>query len=104
METTITAGAVSILLLEFIKWGIRTFGGQSEFNFPAKFYAVAIPVVNVLVVPLLAVVGFEGYVMPTDWQGWVLEAVRVLIGSLVSLVGYSAGLKPLKEYARSAKL
>jgi hypothetical protein len=39
--------------------------------------------------------------MPTDWQGWVLGIVRVAIGSLATLVGYSAGLKPLKDYARS---
>jgi len=99
--TTIAAGAVSTLLLELIKWIVRQFTGQPTFDFPAKFYVVAIPVMNVAVVPLLALMGFEGYSMPTDWQGWALQIVRVAISSLVTLVSYTAGLKPLKEYARS---
>ncbi len=98
--TTIAAGAVSTLLLEAIKWIVRQVMGNPSFDFPAKFYVVAIPVLNVLVVPGLAMLGFEGYKMPTDWQGWALEAVRVAIASLVTLVGYSAGLKPLKSYAK----
>ena len=101
METTIAAGAVSILLLEVIKFLIRQAYGNSTFDFPAKFYVVAIPVLNVAVVPLLALMGFEEYVMPTDWHGWAMGIVRVLLSSLVTLVGYTQGLKPLKEYARS---
>jgi hypothetical protein len=101
METTVAAGAVSILLLEVIKYLIWQAYGNQTFDFPAKFYAVAIPVLNVAVVPALALLGFEGYTMPTDWQGWGLGIVRVLLGSLVTLVGYTQGLKPLKEYAES---
>jgi len=99
--TTIAAGAMSTLVLEVIKWIVRQVTKQPEFDFPAKFYVVAIPVLNVLVVPVLALLGFEGYTMPTDWRGWALGAVRVLLGSLVTLVGYTAGLKPLKSYAQS---
>lgn len=98
--TTIAAGAVSTLLLELIKFIVRQIMGNQSFDFPGKFYVVAIPVMNVAVVPLLAVLGFEGYSMPTDWQGWALQIVRVAISSLVTLVGYTAGLKPLKEYAK----
>jgi hypothetical protein len=101
METIAASAVVATLLLEAIKLLIRRVYGNLQFNFSSKFYVVAIPVLNVAVVPLLALVGFEGYTMPTDWQGWVLGIVRVAIGSLATLVGYSAGLKPLKDYARS---
>lgn len=101
MDTTIVAGAVSTLLLEVIKFLVRQVYRNPNFDFPAKFYVVAIPVLNVAVVPLLALMGFEGYTMPTNWQEWGMGIVRVLLSSLVTLVGYTTGLKPLKAYAKS---
>ena len=101
VTVAVTAGAVSVFLLEVIKLIVRYAVGNPGFDFPAKFYVVAIPVLNIIVVPGLAYLGFEGYVMPTDWQAWSMEIVRVLLSSLVSLIGYTTGLKPLKEYAKS---
>lgn len=103
METTIAAGAVSVLVMEIIKFIIRQAMRNPAFDFPAKFYVVAIPVLNVAVVPVLALIGFQGYTMPTDWQGWALEIVRVFISSLVTLIGYEQGLRPLKTYANILK-
>jgi hypothetical protein len=102
--TLVTAGGVSILLLEGAKWVLRNWILKNPtFDFPAKFYVVALPVLNVLVVPLLALVGFEGFALPTDWLGWGRGILQVLIASLISLVGYNSGLQPLKDYARGLK-
>jgi len=100
IPSTIAAGGVSMMLLEGIKYLIRLFTGKPV-NFPPVVYAIGVPVLNVLVIPLLALIGFEGYEMPTDWQAFGLAAVRVLIASLISWGGYATGLKPLKNYARS---
>lgn len=98
--TIVTVGAVSTLVLEVIKFIIRRAYANPEYDFPQKFYLVAIPVLNVVVVPGLALLGFQGYTMPTNWEEWGMEIVRVLVSSLITLVGYSAGLKPLKAMAK----
>ncbi len=100
----ITAGGLSTLLLEGVKVIVRRFiVKDATFDFPAKFYGVAIPVLNVLVVPLLAILGVEGSTFPTDWVSFIRTAVFVLIASLITLVGYNTGVQPLKQYARSLK-
>jgi len=102
--TLVTAGGVSILLLEGAKWVLRNWILKNpEFDFPAKFYVVALPVLNILVVPLLALLGFEGFALPADWLGWGRSILQVFLASLISLVGYNAGLQPLKDYARGLK-
>ena len=100
----ITAGGLSTLLLEGVKLVLRQWIlKDATFDFPAKFYGVAIPVLNVLVLPLLAILGVEGSAMPTDWLSFARTAVFVLIASLITLVGYSTGVQPLKAYARGLK-
>jgi|SRR3990167_5363538 len=96
--STIEIGVVSAAVLEMVKWIIRKF--SPGFEFPASFYVVAIPVLNILLVPLLALIGFEGFVMPTDWQAWIMLIVRTLIGSLVSLGTYAVSLRPFKAAFR----
>lgn len=100
----VTAGAVSTLVLEVVKFIIRRTLKNPSYDFPQKFYIVAIPVLNIIVVPGLAFLGFQGYSMPTDWQEWGMEIVRVLVGSLVTLVTYTAGLKPLKKVEENKAL
>ena len=100
----ITAGGVTALLLEGVKILLRkVILKQPTFDFPAKFYVVAIPVLNVLVVPLLAILAVEGFALPADWLEFGRGAVQVLIASLITLVSYNAGLQPLKAYARGLK-
>ena len=100
----ITAGGLSTLLLEGVKWVLRTWILKNpSFDFSEKFYLVAIPVLNVLVLPLLALLEVEGAVMPTDWLSFGKSALLVLISSLVTLVGYNTGIKPLKTYAAGLK-
>lgn len=102
--TTVSIGSVSAFLLQIIKWGIRKAKKDSAFDFPPLFYAFSIPVLNFLLTPLMALVGFEGFSMPADWHGWVLGAIRVVIGSLVSLGTYTVAIEPLKNYNKQYEL
>lgn len=97
-------GGLAMLLLEGIKLGYRFFFKKPEFDFPPLFYGVSIPTLNVLVIPLLALLEIPGTTMPTDWLGWVRSAVVVAVGSLVSLLFYSGGLQKLKEYNKEYRL
>jgi drug/metabolite transporter (DMT)-like permease len=104
LTQVITAGGVSTLILEGAKWVIRKWIlKEPDFDFPTGFYVVAIPVLNVLVVPLLALLAVEGFTLPADWLEWVRTVVQILIASLITLVGYNAGIQPLKEYSRGLR-
>lgn len=102
IETGLTAGAMSALIMQGIKWIIRYVKKDSTYDFPQAFYLVGVPVLNVLVIPLLALLGMTGYSMPTNWVSFVQNAVVVLLSSLASVVTYSAGIKPLKDYRPTA--
>lgn len=104
LEQLLVNGGLAMLILEGIKWLYRFATKKPEFNFPALFYGVAIPTLNVLVIPLLALLGVQSVSMPVDWLGWVNGAVLVAIGSLVSLLFYNGGLKELKEYNKKLAL
>lgn len=97
-EQILINGGLAMLILEGVKWLYRWGFKKPQFDFPPLFYGVAIPTLNILVIPLLALLEVQGVVMPVDWLGWVRGAVVVAIGSLVSLLFYSGGLAKLKEY------
>jgi len=100
-ETIITAGGASSLILQGVKWLWRKFIAKDmQYEFPAWFYVLSIPVLNILVVPLLALVGFVGFTMPTDWTGWIRNILQVLIGTAISFFTYNTAIKPLNEYGR----
>lgn len=103
MDDMLINGGLAMLILEIVKWVIRLAKKDPEYNFPAIFYGVAIPVLNVLVIPLLALLGVQTAAMPTDWVGWVRSAMLVGVSSLVSLLFYSGGYKELKEYSKELK-
>jgi hypothetical protein len=97
LETVITAGGLSSLILEVIKLLFRL--TKPDFDFPTKFYVVALPVLNVLVIPLMALLTVEGYTMPTEWLEFGKEAARVFLASLISVVTYVNVVSPLKVNA-----
>ncbi len=102
LEELITAGALSMLLLDGIKWVIRVWILKNpDFSFSEKFYLVAVPVLNVLVLPLLALLGVAGATMPTDWLSWARTIIVALVASLISVGGYDLTLKPLKAYGKA---
>jgi len=95
---TITAGGLTTLIIEGIKYVYRRITKKPDYDFPAYFYTIAIPAMNLAVVPLLALMTVEGYEMPVDWMGFARSILLTVVASLISLVGYTTGLKPLQSY------
>jgi len=103
-ETLVTAGGFSALLLQGIKWLWRKFVAKNMlYEFPAWFYALSVPVLNILVVPVLAFIGFTGFAFPTDWVGWAQGIVQVLIGTAISFFTYNDVIKPFNTYRATLK-
>lgn len=92
----ISAGSMSMLLVEAVKRFVREFSKNPGFEFSKGFYLVMIPILNFLMLPVMALMGFPGYEMPSDWQGWARTLVQVIVGSLISAGGYSAVVSPFK--------
>lgn len=104
MEDILINGGLAMLILEGVKFLLRRFIFKNPaYDFPQAFYLIAIPVLNVLCVPLLVLMGVTGVSMPTDWIGWIRSAVLILVSSLVSVLFYSQGVKKLKEYGIQQK-
>lgn len=103
MEITISAGVVAMAVLELLKWIIRQFKGAT-YDFPPQFYVVMLPILNVAVVPLLALLGFTGFAFPTNWADWGMNLLRLAlvttIATFVSVGSYTIGFRPLKVYVR----
>lgn len=103
MGEIITAGGLTTLILEGIKILWRKFIAKDmSYDFPVAFYTISIPLLNAL---MPFVIFWLGFTVESPVLGMTLiELVRyllgILLGSLVSLVGYTAGVKPLKEYSR----
>lgn len=101
LETVVTAGGFSALVLLGIRWLWRKFVVKDmSYLFPLAFYSISIPVMNVLVIPVLAFIGFSGFTMPTDWLGWVREAIQVLIASAITVFASTGVFQPIQEYRR----
>ena len=94
--SVISAGSLSMLLLEGIKKLVRIVMKNPGFEFSKEFYLVMIPILNFTMLPVLAFMGFPGYLMPVDWQGWVRTLVQVAVASLISAGGYSQVVSPFK--------
>ena len=109
IEVTLTAGGLSSLILQGIKLLWRKFVVKDlGYDFPQNFYVVALPVLNVLVVPLMALLLVEGYAMPSDWLSFGRTVAMVFLSSLASLATYTVSVQPLRSYgvmlkARKAK-
>ena len=104
IEITLTAGGLSSLVLQGIKLLWRKYVVKDlGYDFPQNFYLVALPVLNILVVPLMALLLVEGYAMPTDWLMWGRTLAMVFLSSLASLATYTVGVQPLKSYGTRLK-
>jgi hypothetical protein len=105
METTIiTTAGMAILILELVKWIIRKVKKEPTFVFPEKFYMIALPVLNVLSVPLLALLEIPGVIMPTDWPSFGRLVVTTMLGTLASMIGYDYTLGAMKNNIKWAKV
>jgi hypothetical protein len=98
LTITISAGGLTTLIIEGFKWIYRKVTKKPDYSFPAYFYTVAIPALNLAVIPLLALMGVEGFAMPTSWVLFGRAILLTVVASLISLTGYTVGLKPLQSY------
>lgn len=93
--TIVTGASFASLVLEGVKQLLRLIPALGkDFDFPTKFYLIVLPVLQVLVSPVLVYLGMVDGALTLDWK----SVVVVLIQSLVSVVIYNQGIKPLKEY------
>lgn len=97
----LTAGALAAVVLEGLKWLIRWLKKDYLFEFPVKFYAFLLPVFTFAVEPLLAFLSVGEYVWPTDWRGWLMQLVVVVLSSLVATVAHKLGIKGLSDKAKA---
>jgi hypothetical protein len=102
METPInvfTPAIISMALLELIKIIIRWKKG-SQFDFPIKFYAIVLPILNVAVVPFLVWLKVQGYAMPKTIGEYAYAIIVAAVGSFISVFVYNNTIKPAKTYVR----
>jgi hypothetical protein len=103
LEVTLAVGAVTAYVIEGFKWLWRKVVAKNmAYDFPRAFYLVAVPTLNVALVPVLALVGFSGYTLPTDWASWGQSLAQVFIAALVgttaTFASYNWSISPMKSY------
>ena len=96
----LSGGLLASLVIEAIKWAFIYFKKDPNFEFPAKFYAVAIPVLSFAAGPVLAFLGVAGFTVPTDWASWGKQLLVVGLTSLAAIVEYHYGIKNLSDYGK----
>jgi len=106
METlpVVSSGALAALLLEGIKQVIRMVKKDPAYSFPVKFYLFMLPVLNILFVPVMALLGVTGYGMPTDWTGYARIVVLTVLASLVSITTNTLVVNPTMDYKKSREI
>jgi hypothetical protein len=107
MDTTlpvVSSGALAALLLEGIKQVIRLYKKDPAYSFPVKFYLFMLPVLNILFIPVMALLGVEGYAIPTDWTGYARLVVLTVIASLISITTNTLAINPTMDYKKSREI
>lgn len=95
--TVVTASAVSILLMQGLKWIIRKIKKDMSYSFSEAFYAVGIPVLNV--VTPFAILWMTNQPLPVfDVVGITKQVLFVALGSIISFFGYDNAIKKLTDY------
>lgn len=100
----ITPAALSALLLEGIKWLIRWLKKVPGYEFPVNFYLFMLPVLNILLVPVMVLLGVPGVSLPTNWLQWVQGVGYAAVASAISVFIYNGGIRPLKDYRAAQKM
>jgi hypothetical protein len=96
----ITAGGLTTLLVELIKWLWRKYiVKDTTYDFPTIFYLVFLPVSNALMPFFMVWLGVQ---TTNPLAGMSLEEIAkylvgIILASLISLVTYAVGVKPLKD-------
>ena len=96
-ELVLTAGLLTTLTLEVLKWVIRRFVlKEPEYDFPTIYYELGLPLITALWGIGLAYVGW-GEPIAYDWMSLLQWALAVF----ASLVLYHLGIKPMKAYRKA---
>lgn len=94
--------------MEVVKYAIRWALQDPTYEFPMKFYAVMLPVAQVLVVPILAFAGLlesvPEHVDFSSLQATIATILVALIQSVLSVIVYGTAISPLKHEAKFRKL
>lgn len=104
MSNVLTPAALATYLLELLKEFWRKYVAKDPFyEFPPKAIAVLLVVLNYVAVLVLALLGLEGYELPTDWASSLRILLVAVLSALVSSALYVVGLRPFRIYAREYK-
>jgi hypothetical protein len=101
--SVLSAGVISMLVVDGIKWVIRKIKKDPTYSFPTVFYSVGIPVLNVFTPFALFWLGVSvsSPVLTLSWLELLKYAITVALGSVVSFLGYNTTLKTLKDYSKT---
>jgi hypothetical protein len=100
----ITAGALSSLLLEGIKWLIRKFILKNPlFDFSFQFYGIVLPLLNAIMPYLLFWLGLitSDPILSLDFTGVIKYLLKIFLGSAIAVFVNTTVNKPIKEYIRN---
>jgi hypothetical protein len=94
----ITSSALAVYLVELLKKAIAVLTSNPMFEFSPKAMAALLVVANAVASLILAVLGVDGYTVPTDWLSWAKTLAVAVLGALVSSALYVVGYIPFKQY------
>lgn len=98
-EDILTAGTLTVLFIEFVKWLWRKFVAKDmTFDFPPIYYETMLPLVTFLWSYVLGIVGWGE---PVTFD--VPYVIKWVVNIFVALALYYLGVKPFKEYAKVYK-
>lgn len=96
----ITSAALAMYLVELTKKLAVWISKNPNFEFSPKVMAGLLVFHNAISALLLAVLGVEGYTLPTDWLSWVKTLVVAVLSAVVSSALYVFGYVPFKLWAQ----
>lgn len=94
----VTSAALAVYLVELLKGFFAKVYNNPSFEFAPKVMAALLVVANAVAVLILAVLGADGYQLPTDWLTWTKTLVLAVLGALVSSALYVVGYAPFKSF------
>jgi drug/metabolite transporter (DMT)-like permease len=94
----ITSAALAVYLVELLKKAIAVLTSNPNFEFSPKAMAALLVLANAVAVLILALLGVDGYNLPTDWVSWAKALVVAILGALVSSALYVVGYVPFKQF------
>ncbi len=104
--TLITIPIVASMVLDFIKSLIRE--NNPDYEFSMNFYKIALPVLQVLVAPVLLMIGLidmiPDYINFSSWQAVLATAITVLVQSAISVFYHGNVTNRWQEAAQIKKL